>query len=522
MEVSIRPQPNRGVPSPGVSPARSATPPRFTGVVDGLANAVGILDSNRLIELVSTDIIGMCLPRTAIEAGMRPPGYRLDAARETAIREFAGLIGNVFVVGWLSHLLLKAVGGKLHAYNPQGIPAKAWLNAESLHAFGTLYDQVLAQNPASPAASRRQFIDRVLHGLVSADQPLRQASLLKGVATLPLPAQAAYLTQLVTDHLPAADAQTVLKQLRLLPTDERIAHLRQALETQTRPGRLSDQARQALQDAFQLAPKGAETQLNTQRLNQRAEQLTQEALAHAKPKLERQAQQTGRPLAELEASFRQKAFMQNRLKLSLSALKHHHPAFTKHVDQLALHGNLTDTIHLTQADGTVLARNQKRATLLNELKHFLEQYVDRAHHGLEQPQRTLSADWQQTVRERLFAQSRQTGWLQRLWPQIDDGLIASTFKSKTLYTWTPLVLASMLSIGVAFYNNWLTQKKHGGQSFFPGDGLPPPSTKQAPDTANAHAPDHPTVPSPSSLYRPPTGAFAAFEQARQNAKGVLA
>src|SRR5690349_13663970 len=107
-------------------------PPKFGGIGDAVSGVVGYIDGNRLVELASTDILGMCLPRTGIEASLRPSGYRVDAGRETAMREFSGLVMNTVAVGGLSYFFLRLLGNHVNGYNPHGLPGRAWISADSL------------------------------------------------------------------------------------------------------------------------------------------------------------------------------------------------------------------------------------------------------------------------------------------------------------------------------------------------------------------------------------------------------
>ena len=113
--------------------------PAFGGVTDIISAGVGKLE-NRFIELLVTDVGGMGLPRTTLEAINRGP----DAARENFIRDFSGTFFNMFALGLFSRMMLKLFGDRVGALNPQGVNARAWIDAELMSRFGETYREVLA------------------------------------------------------------------------------------------------------------------------------------------------------------------------------------------------------------------------------------------------------------------------------------------------------------------------------------------------------------------------------------------
>lgn len=486
-------------------------PPRFSGLGDVMSRMIGVVDGNRLVELTSTDIIGMCLPRTGIEASMRPPGARVDAARETAIREISGLVGNIFVVGWFSHMMLKLLGNQVNRYNPNGLPPSAWINAETLEAFGKLYEQTL-QSAKNPAEARARFINTVLNGLISGDRPLSKMATLQGLGLLEGQAQIDYLTQLCKQILPQEKFSVLLKEVGKQKEVARQVELLTKALTGTEHGHLSDTAKQTLAQAFGFKRPGTESQLGTNRFNERAAQLAEEHLRTIKPnlpKLPTSKETSFRALLdEPTQALYDKEFIRARFRLSMDDLRSADQLFAKAAGKEALAGGLTHTVHLLAPDGTALAREKSRDTILQELKHFLEQFVDRATHNVN----PAGTEWKETVLHRLFSRTEKSSPLSRLIPQADDGLVATALKSKTAYTHIPLALAIVFSIGVAFYNNWLTRKKHGGKMFFPGEGGPQGAT-----TGNSPAPLAAPLPPASgsaSVLRRDSGAFTQFQLKR--------
>lgn len=486
-------------------------PPRFGGLSDALSSLIGVIDGNRMVELTSTDVIGMCLPRTGIEASMRPPGSRVDAARETAIREFSGLVGNMFVVGWFSRLMLKALANKINFYNPQGIPAKAWINAEALEAFGNIYETCLKES-ASPKEAREKFIRFVLNHVESGDRAFDRISRLQAADALAPEARVKYLSQLAKDNMQGEALQQLMDQVsNAASPDEQSRILREAL-TGGPNGKLSVEARKQLFETFDLRKSANhDTLIGTNRFNDRAEKLVQEAVEQAK----NDAAAKGKTF-DSAAFNRTKAFRDERFRLTMDDLRSAEDKFLERADQIALNGNLTESVRLLGPDGKIAVKEINRHTLLSQKKHFLEQFVDRATHGVS----AKDPAWREKIMDTLTKNSEKTGLWRRWIPQADDGLIRASLKSKVAFTRIPVVLAVLFSSGVAFYNNWLTRKKHGGQLFFPGEGGPQQAEK--PQTGQVQpnvAPAGQQLGQPNPVQAAQTlrhtgGAFAQFHQAR--------
>ncbi len=451
---------------------------QFGGPLEALSNVIGVIDSNRIIELTSTDIIGMCFPRTAIEAKKRGP----DAARETAIRELSGLVGNMFLVGWFSKLFLKMLGNRVNRYNPHGIPASAWMNIENMQAFGKIYEAIL-RDPGTKNAqqARAKFVRAVLSGLESADK-----------------------------HL---GANALLDAAKVLDGEVRDKYL-QEIQKNAAEGRLPKEVLERLAGFFDLRDSRAAADVaGTVNFNQKARELVAAAEKHH--------QRQG-----LAGAFdAAQAFVKTRLRLSLDELRSAEDEFARLVDREALGGYLSKEVNLVH-NGEVLTGGKSRDAILRQLKHFLEQYVDRAAEG------AAGKGWQDAVLEKLLGQSKNTGFLARFVPQIDDGLMQAARKSKWAYTWVPVLMAICSSISVAFYNNWLTRKKMGGKNISPYElGLAQKMGKAdalmgSQSAVPAGKPQAQTVPGvfvmPTATnpaahgtgLRRPQGAFAQFQNGR--------
>ena len=436
--------------------------PKFgVGPGDVVAGLIGRIDSSRFLELVSTDLMGMTIPQTSIEAVQRGP----DAARETGIRNMCGMIGNMFFLGWVSRIFMKALGSRLNAYNPQGIQGAASINAGNLEAFGNLYAQVLKEPGVRNAAqARERLVQRFLQNIHSSDSKLAKELFNKAGAAADAQAKAVF------DQLAAEGAQ----------------------------GTLSKDAVAALQKFFALegtrgVPKGGVVG-------------TSDFSAQAWDILKRQG-------AGADA---EKEFLKTRLRLSAADLKGREKEWIALADKEALKGGLSGTVNwgLDEA-GKPILMERGRDTLLKDFKHFLEQFVDRANEA------GTSRRWGQNVeaiQKALFASAEKPGLLGKFMPKAGDGLMSAALKAKWGLVRIPLVMTLVCTISVAFLNNWLTRRKHGGKAFFPGEGGPDEGGMPVAKPANAASqPAFSTAPSANSFAAPGAnlrrpGGFSQFNR----------
>lgn len=439
--------------------------------MDATSRLVGIIDANRTIELATTDLFGMTLVRTLIEWFQRGP----DAGRETIIRETMGMLCNVFVAGWLSLLMLRMLGRKLGWYNPQGIASKAWINARHMEAFGNMYKNILQDkaNPVvNPIEARQRFIQQVLTGLSSTDRSVRQFGLPHSAESLSPEARVKYLHELAKDVMPEGEHQKLAESVKALSLEEQATRIKEAYQHADN-GKLSRKSLEALTAAFQHKPTGATTVRGTNAFDDMAMAEVQEA----KARMEAEAKRLNRPLSEALKHFdEKKEFMKARLRLSMADLEGTESEFIKAVKNIATSGKLTSTVQLHGPNGELLLKEAGRDTLFGELKHFLEQFVDRANHGITD----YHGGSRTNVLDKLFGESKRTGLFAKLLPQFDEGLLRSAIKAKTAYTWIPLVGTVLLGMASGFGINWLSKKLHGGEVFFFGDGGPSGKTSSQP------------------------------------------
>jgi hypothetical protein len=471
--------------------------PRFGGVGDMASSLVGVIDSKRAIELVFSDAIGMILPRVLLALLFRGP----DDGRETGVREGTGLIGNIFLAGWVGYGVTRMLGDSVNAYNPKGIPGRAWINAQNLDAFGQIYLDELKKASGSEQA-RENFVYKVLGGLQSADHEFSIESRLSCLEQLSPDAQGQMLEKMRKavphpDKINLDEGKDNLKKLASLreksrnPADK--ALYTEAKERIRRQffdagwGKLSEQAKADLAKHFAQKPTSEADskilgtlpldKITEARVKQKERDLITEhgleSLVEDPKKLKTVLRHKG--------FDRQKEFIKQRLALSLSDLKYNAKEFQEAIDKKALHSNLTSTVkleHQLRGDGRKIQLTSNRGTLLQEMKYFLEQYADRAVHEAKQDLHQDIEKWDGEIKKRiedkLTGVSPKKTLLRKLIPQSDDGLITAAIKSRGAYTWLPIGICLAAAGAFTFYNNYLTMKKHSGKVFFPGEGMPPP------------------------------------------------
>lgn len=431
------------------TPQSRGNAPHFKGVGDLISSGVGFIDSSRLTELLVSDGMGMVVPRTGMAYSYRGA----DDGRETFLREMTGLVCNVMLAGWAGYATAALLGNRMNPYNPHAIPVKAWIPSKNLRAFGQLYNHAL-QESRTPEQAREQFVHSVLNGLESGDrcfsvesrlaslknlsgEPERQAEMLgemlsKGMETPPKGGQQEHYLQMLRKGEPEPIRKALLNG---------------------RWGRLSVEARDQLCKRFEPAsPENWKPLHGTAPLDA----LTEEFLA--------EHHKAFPPKTQAE---RQKDFLRKRLELSLQEINGREKDFMKVVDQEALLHGLTGTVNLKDANGKVLAADIGRKNALQQMKHFLEQYVDRA---AQEAKKQGGDSWirqRDAIRQTLFADTAK-GW-RKLVPTAGDGLLTATLKAKGGFTWVPLLFTLAATGVLTFLNNYLTMKKYGGRVFFPGE-----------------------------------------------------
>lgn len=422
---------SRSVPNGRVhqQAVQSQRPVQFGGAGDLVSGFIGYIDKSRAAELVTSDGLGMLAPRVTVSAAFRGA----DDARETLIREGAGLLCVAMLAGLTNRFMVWGLGNGVNVYNPHGTPARAWINAKNMRVLSNRYSQAL-HNPSNHSAEavRTEFLTRILNDLESGDRRLSVAGQLKNLKA--------------TQGMGSEKAAQVL--MRQLPD----ASMAGDIQTRFQSG--SAESLKTLQEDLlkagwgKLSNKGKTDLAQKYALNGDLQSIDQQAWSQ---------------VSHLSGSEQQKAFLKKRLHLSLQDLKNADSAFIKSVDQLALDQGLTQVVNLA-GDKESALKGVSRETFFKELKYFLQHYADRATH---QAERQADSGWRKATQEALFA-TKSNGF-KRLWPQAEDGLVSAMLKAKMGYTWVPIAVAIAANGITTFLNNYVTQKKYGGKVFFPGE-----------------------------------------------------
>lgn len=429
------------------------SPPRFRGVGEAVSGFIGMIDASRVAELITSDGLGMLVPRSAVAAGFRGA----DDGRETLIREGAGLVCVALLAGLSNQFMVHTLGNRVGIYNPHGIPAKAWISAKNLRVFSQLYAQALNASTSADGA-RKAFVDQLFQGMESGDHRLS------------LQGRLANLKALMAHVETRTAAEQSLSQMMRQVSGESISPAKQAEYLKwLRSGKMDELKREFLAAGWgRLSPQGQKNLLQAYKLRAPGESghsgtLAFDALAKSR------IQSSGKTTAS--QNYR-RDFLKNRLRLSLEHLKKGENAFVDAVDKTALDNGLTSVVNvrnLQNPQANPLIAGQSRKTLLKELKAFLEHYVDRAtFEALESKGAQAFGDIQkQQIHQKLFAKSSKG--LRALLPHWEDGLVTATMKTKSAYTWLPIGVAIAANGATTFLNNYVTQKKYGGKVFFPGE-----------------------------------------------------
>jgi hypothetical protein len=452
-------------PKPYTQPRKTIQQPspKFSGALDSFSNLIGLIDSNRNLELMASDGIGMILPRTAMAYSNRGP----DDGRETFLREFSGLIGNVLIPGWFGWGTLKLLGNRVNAYNPHGLALDAHINAVNLDAFNQLYESALKRS-SHPDEARESFVKKVLGGLQSENPQFMWQAQQGGLSLLsPQSPEAPKLfKKILTRVLGKKIATEELEAVKDKPFEQQLQLLGPKLDAQN--GKLSEEATKKLAEMFQ--PKNTR---QAQEFSPDAGTLSLDKDAEARIKQWENSSahsQLGQKLKN--EAFREKEFLKARLDIYKGA-KQSTEAFVELVDKTALFHGITGTVHIMDGKQT-LASGQSRKNVLRELKYYLEHFVDRATHEANKSDKS-DGEKLRYIEEKLFKKA-QKGFLYPILPKAEDGLISAAIKQKHALTWIPLSLALGTAGLFTFYNQYITAQKHGGKMFFPGEV--PPMTHQ--------------------------------------------
>lgn len=413
---------------------RQHAPVQFGGVGDAISSIVQKIDSSKAVELLTTDVAGMVVPRTYIEYRKRGS----DIGRETFIREICGTVFNLFLIGWLGNGALKMMNSRSAKLNPIGLHTGAWINAKTMDVFGGIFREALNE-AKSPEAARELFVRKVLSRIEATEA----------------------FTEAVRDQL-------------IRTVDPSHNNLRKDGST---VGRLTHEGVDKLSEL--LKPSSGSPLAGTFPYEAKIAQLEKQLGSELSPdKLAKLLVQERLNLGQkVIASPTEKEYLAKLLNLAID------------------HYGLSGDINILAADGkSTLLSQRSLGTYIKELKHFLEHYADRV---LADGEGKIASTAFKTAEEKAEVLAKLLGkeesgavaFAKRYLPGVGtklegvlgtkfgEGLIPYALKSKWGLTLIPFLLTICGSVSVSFVNNWWTKRKYGGKVFFPGEGVPPEGMK---------------------------------------------
>ncbi len=163
---------------PGLKTQATRPQPAFgnilaSPIIGGIVNTVGRIQQDPILELMSIDLAGFIVPRTAMELEER--GY--DMGLETGIRESSGLFSIVFLSGWLAwgstRIAQALTRRKAAKQTKQGlIPAIRWyknhIHGETLEILGNQFSEALSRSKGKTLGElQHAFYDGMLRRVQS-------------------------------------------------------------------------------------------------------------------------------------------------------------------------------------------------------------------------------------------------------------------------------------------------------------------------------------------------------------------
>lgn len=440
---------------PGFQSSGVPQPLFGNALANGASNIVSVLDSNELTSLMFTDVMGMVVPRTGLEYEARGA----DAGRETFIREICGTLSNVYLAGWIGLLASQLFSKQLFKLNPKGIYTQSYINEQTMDAMVKLYQRALDRHTQAGGTLeqvRRAFIEDTINGLARAEFGPRQAV----AQWITDHAQRKNWSDTARNYLDTLAEHVNTQAVHKFPLDPDLT--RQMVEVLDRyAGKVQVWNPEKKMYQYQLIDRVVEQNLK--------EAVSRGTVVNTNPKALKR--------------FR----IGERIRLSKEARSQ----FNAHIETLvktAEKAGLTEQVHLMgkAADGSeVVLKNQSLKKLLEETYNFIEQYSERAagiEQGLEKKaglgwikrKVPITAELRDSILQGLAGKT-ENGFFSRLWPSLEDSLVAYTRKAKNYIVVGSVVVTIVLGMFVAYLNKWYTQRKHGGKTFFPGEGAPPPN-----------------------------------------------
>ncbi len=399
----------------------------YNWVVKG-RNVLSTIESDPLIGLGTTDLMGMVIPRTGIELKKRGA----IPARETFFREITGTITNTFLAGWLGILAVMLFNGKIT--NPKGLDMRAWIDSPSLDAYSSVLKDIFKQDKITTADDlRRAFLKNALGRLESTDNVWK----LKQYKTY------------CNGRLPQKELDYLVNCFlgRQKGFESLVFNVEDAVKTKMKLPQYQAEVREAMaaaKEAFMHKLGNQPLTKAQQILLTRARMAARRVTLSNQERILRQLESQRLRLYEKTFLDRVYNFVINKGKLSEEVFFMDRAAKGTPVSSIGVK-NIRDH----------LAKIKRMSALLD--------------HALVGQEAKLNLA---AVEKRLFGQlpsKGATNWFQRmLMPNRAEGLIPYLCKSKYWLVLLPVLVAGTLGCYMVVINNWLTKLKTGGNDF-PGE-----------------------------------------------------
>jgi hypothetical protein len=402
-----------------------------------LQSIMNPINSNKMVELAISDVMGMVVPRTIIDGSKRG----VDSAREVFLREIMGTFILVYLSGSLLSTQLKFLDTP--ATNPKAMSLKAWIDTPLLEHFGKVTNQLLPK-VKNTKELQQKFLETILGQLSSTD----------GAWKLPeykslFPSQGKLLPEikkLITDTL-MGRTQLPLGQLGNVDAEVKY-FINQA-----------DYHKAAIAQLHQVETEKFLSSRGVQQLYQLSD---------------RQKQR----LSQIHR-FREKELItkqsQNIRRLMTKGIRESEKPLIEYLTNAAVSsGGLSEKVILKNGRAQFFQLGQRSVEeVIRKLNYYLQEFMYPALTQNGKPMEQALTDLSRSrIRYNLF-HNNGTSWLSKNFlVSKADGLIPYIYKMRRSMVAACLLLTFSFSYGFTYFNNWVTQRKYKGARFFPGEGVP--------------------------------------------------
>lgn len=426
------------------SPIQSVTPQGKTHtagfgfspmpILQGIMNPI---NSNKLVELAVSDVMGMVVPRTVIDGSKRG----VDSAREVFLREIMGTLLNVYVCGWVALAQLKLMDGP--KFNPKAMSLTAWIDSGLLNHFAKVTNELLPKVKDAKAL-QQAFIEKILGQLKSTD----------GVWKVPeyrglFPSEGRILPEvkkLIVDTL-SGTTQLPLGQLGNVDAEVRY-FMNKADYHKAAIARLHQEETEKF-----LGSRGLD------RLNQLSK---------------RQEQRLVQILSTKEKELIAKQSLATRRLMTKGIRESEKPLIEYLTNAAVSSGGLSEKVILTNGKKNLASLGQRSVEeILKKMNYYLQEFLRPALTQNGKPiEQAFTPNLISRVRYNLFHNAGGNFLQKTFMPSKADGLITYVYKMRRSMVSVPMVTTFLFAYGFSYFNNWITQKKYKGAVFFPGEGIP--------------------------------------------------